>query len=129
MDLSIVIGNVIDIYILGLIAVCMNGLLYGIYLGSIVFVLFYFLFIFGLESFLWILCLVECFSIYFQSLTLANRLSINLVAGFLLSYLVGLLCSRYILFVLVLLFFIYFEFCSSFFQLFIFALLSLEYAI
>jgi hypothetical protein len=52
MDVSIVIGNVIDIYISGLIAVCMNGLLYGIYSGSIVLVLFYFLFIFFLESFL-----------------------------------------------------------------------------
>ena len=126
-DISIIIGNVIDIYILAFIAVAANAILYSIYLGSIILVLVYFLFIFYLEIFLWILCLIECFSIYFQSLTLANRISINLVAGFLLNYLIGLLCSNYIIFIMDLFSINCFEFSSSFFQLFIYCLLSLEY--
>jgi len=87
-----------------------------------------------MELFLIILFMLESFSIIFQSLTISNRLSINILAG---SLLISLLSAAVIIFsrniiinylLIILLLIIYsFEILNSFVQLFIFNLLSIEY--
>ena len=87
-----------------------------------------------MELFLIISFILEPFSIISQSLTLSNRLSINILAG---SLLITLLSIAVIVFInrplvdfllIILLLSIYsFEFLNSFVQLFIFNLLSTEY--
>ena len=87
-----------------------------------------------MELFLIILLLLESFSIISQSLTLSNRLSINILAG---SLLISSLSVAVIIFsiyliinviLIILLLIIYsFEILNSFVQLFIFNLLSIEY--
>ena len=89
-----------------------------------------------MELFLIILLLLESFSIISQSLTLSNRLSINILAG---SLLISLLSVAVIIFsiylvisslLIVMLLIIYsFEILNSLVQLFIFNLLSIEYLI
>ena len=44
----------------------------------------------GIVVFMGVLCMIESFAYIFQSITLSNRISINMVAGCLFSYLVGL---------------------------------------
>ena len=87
-----------------------------------------------MELFLIILFILESFSIIFQSLTLSNRLSINIIAG---SLLINLLSIAVIVFsiyliinlllIILLLFIYFFEILNSFVQLLIFNLLSIEY--
>ncbi|MCP4061873.1 MAG: hypothetical protein GY740_01070 [Gammaproteobacteria bacterium] len=87
-----------------------------------------------MELFLIISFILEPFSIISQSLTLSNRLSINILAG---SLLISLLSIAVIVFsiyliinqlLIILLLFIYsFEILNSFVQLFTFNLLSIEY--
>ena len=89
-----------------------------------------------MELFLIILLLLESFSIISQSLTLSNRLSINILAG---SLLISLLSVAVIIFsiylvisslLIVMLLIIYsFEILNSLVQLFIFNLLSIEYLV
>ena len=80
--------------------------------------------------------MLESFSITFQSLTLSNRLSINLLAGSLLIpslsvaiivFIVNLFLSLFLLVVYLLVY--SFEVFNSFIQLFIFNLLSIEYLV
>ena len=88
--ISLLVGNIIDIYIFGLIAVLIYWLhyywLFGILLSS--FLLY--LFLTKIEFFLLVLFYLESSSSLFQSLTLANRLSINLIAGSLLMSLLSI---------------------------------------
>jgi len=87
---SMIVGNFIDVYILGLIAVLIQLVLYLIIFGIIISSLWLFIFLSSLLMFLYILGLLELFSTFFQSLTLSNRLSINMLCG---SLLTSLLCG------------------------------------
>jgi len=90
LSVSMIVGNLIDVYLFGLIAVMISWLLvlgsFGLVLGG--FLLYFFLT--DVEVFLCLLFLLELFSSVFQSVTLANRLSINLIAGSLLTSLLSL---------------------------------------
>ena len=133
-DVSLIIGNIIDIYLSGIMVVLINPLLYSGYFGTIVssYPLYYYLT--RMELFLILSWLLEPFSIISQSLTLSNRLSINISAGYLSISLLAvavLVFSSYILItsiIIFLLLLIYsFEILNSFVQLFIFYLLTFEY--
>jgi len=132
--ISMMIGNIIDIYLLGIMVVLLNWLLYSGYFGLILCSYLLYLFLTRMELFLIILFILESFSIIFQSLTLSNRLSINISAGSLLisSLSIAVIVFSIYLFInlylIILLLFIYsFEILNSFVQLLIFNLLSIEY--
>ncbi len=133
---SMMIGNIIDIYLSGIIIVIINWLMYSGYFGLILSSYLLYLFLTRMEVFLIILLMLESFSIISQSLTLSNRLSINTSAGSLsissLSLAV-IIFSSYLLInsvLIILLLIIYsFEIINSLVQLFIFNLLSIEYLI
>jgi hypothetical protein len=135
LTVSMIVGNFIDVYLFGMIAVLISVLLYlslyGLIMGS--FILF--LFLSSLSSFLFILCLLESFSSFFQSLTLSNRLSINMLCGSLLTsllslflFICGIKSSITSMIILMLLLIVFsFEILNSSIQLFIFMVLSFEY--
>ena len=139
LSITMIVGNLIDVYLFGVIAVLMNWWLYYWSYGVVLSSFLFYLFLTRLELFLFLLSLLEAFSMFFQSLTLANRLSINLLAGSLLTsllsvavrafitnrgnFIVGSLigCFLWIVFS--------FEILNSSIQLFIFSLLNLEYSL
>lgn len=133
---SMMIGNIIDIYLLGIMIVLINWLMYSGYFGLILCSYLLYLFLTRMELFLIISLMLEPFSIISQSLTLSNRLSINILAGSLsissLSVAV-IIFSRYSVInsiLIILLSIIYsFEILNSLVQLFIFNLLSIEYLV
>lgn len=133
-SISIIVGNIIDIYIYGLITVLISSLLYYLLYGIIWSSFLLYLFLTKIEYSLFILFYMESFSSLFQSITLANRLVINLFAGSLLVTLLSITLhySIYYLLILliitVLLFIVFtFEMVNSCIQLFIFSLLTIEY--
>ena len=79
---------------------------------------------------------MEFFSIFFQSLTLANRLSINILAGSLLiniilivvkhAFLISFFSLFLLFFIIIIIFYLY-ELMITFLQFLIFSLLTLEY--
>jgi len=87
---TVIVGNIIDIYILGLIAVIMNWCLYALIYGLGLISFIFYAFLHRLELFLSIIGFLELFSTYFQSITLSNRLSINIFAG---SLIVGIIMT------------------------------------
>ena len=138
LSVSMIVGNFIDVYLFGLIAVLMNWLLYCWSIGLVLCSFLLYLFLTRLELFLLVLSLLESFSSFFQSLTLANRLSINLLAGSLLTSLliiaviafiqrIDLIHATLILSIVLIVF--SFEILNSSIQLFIFSLLFLEYSL
>ncbi len=108
--------------------------MYSGYFGLILCSYLLYLFLTRMELFLIISFMLEPFSIISQSLTLSNRLSINILAGSLsissLSLAV-IIFSIYLIInsiLIILLLIIYsFEIINSLVQLFIFNLLSIEY--
>ena len=76
-SVSMMVGNIIDIYLLGVMVVIINWLLYSSYYGLLLISYLVYLFLTRIEVFLVLLFLLESFSIIFQSLTISNRLSIN----------------------------------------------------
>ena len=135
-SITLIIGNIIHIYLFSLIVILISLLLHLILSGLSLISYLLYLFLTTVESFLYILFLLESFSNLFQSLTLANRLSINLLAGSLLTFLLSnslniFILSLYIwssLLIFLLLLLVYcFEIFNCFIQLFIFKLLSLNY--
>ena len=134
--ISMMIGNIIDIYLSGIMIVFINYLMYSGYFGLILCSYLLYLFLTRMELFLIISFMLEPFSIISQSLTLSNRLSINILAGSLsissLSLAV-IIFSLYLIIntiLIILLLIIYsFEIINSLVQLFIFNLLSIEYLV
>jgi len=155
-NVSLIIGNIIDIYLLGIMVVLINWLKYSGYFGTIVSSYLLYIYLTRMELFLIILWLLESFSIIFQSLTLSNRLSINIFAGNLLISLlavavivfsedftlitISIVLFHYdnwsinpimimitLLFIILLLILYSFEILNSFVQLFTFNLLTNEY--
>lgn len=88
-SITMIVGNIIHIYLFSLIVILISLLLHLILSGLSLISYLLYLFLTRLEFFLYILFLLESFSNLFQSLTLANRLSINLIAGSLLTFLLS----------------------------------------
>ena len=99
------IANIIDVYLLGIVVVMVNILIDIEYFGLILSAYLLYLFLTRMQVFLLILLILEGFSIIFQSLTLSNRLSINIMAGSLVISLLSLAIitlTLYILFIQIL---------------------------
>nr|YP_010729725.1 Atp6 [Neorotalia gaimardi]WEF49965.1 Atp6 [Neorotalia gaimardi] len=131
---SMMIANIIDIYLSGIMIVLINWLVYSGYFSWIVSSYLLYVFLTRIEVFLIISFMLETFSIISQSLTLSNRLSINILAGSLLisSLSVAIIINSPYLIICYWIFIIYlliysFEILNSLVQLSIFNLLSIEY--
>ncbi len=134
--ISLLIGNIIIVYLFSLISVIIYWVVYYYIVGILFIAYLYYSFITKYELFISILFLLELVSIIFQSLTLANRLSINLISG---SLLITLLLSSLRLILLLISFLSTiislslivhaFEILNSCIQLFIYHLLSIEYSL
>ena len=105
-------------------------------IGFLLLSFLFYLFLTRIQLFLVLLSFMESFSYLFQSLTVSNRLSINLFAGSLLTALISVavvsmvsfLAFSLVYFLLVLIVgLVSFEFLNSSIQLFIFGLLTLDY--
>ncbi len=129
---SMIIGNFIDIYLFGLIVIMINWFIQIFCFGWLLYSFLFYLFLHRLEIFLLVLCLLESFSSFFQSLTLSNRLSINLLSGSLLIELLSVAIRWFLLYFFFWLFLLWlifsFEMLNSIIQLFIFSLLFIEYS-
>ena len=134
-SVTMIVGNIIHIYLFSVIVILISLLLHLILWGTSLISYLLYLFLTSVEFFLYILFWLESFSNLFQSLTLANRLSINLIAGSLLTFLLSSSLNIFILslhffyslFIFILLLLVYlFEIFNCFIQLFIFSLLSLN---
>jgi len=134
---SMMIGNIIDIYLLGIMMISLNYVMYSGYFGLIIISYLLYLFLTKMEVFLIISFMLESFSLLFQSITLSNRLSINIPAG---SLLIPSLSVAVIIFTYDWIFIVYwigwlyyiiycFEILNMIVQLFIFTLLCIEYII
>lgn len=134
LTVPMIVSNFIDIYLFGMIAVLITMINLFINFGLVLCSFLFYLFLARLQLFLLLLFILESFSHFFQSLTLANRLSINLLAGSLLVSLLTLfiLHSSFSLiswsFIQFLLIIFSFEMLNYFIQWFIFCILSLEYS-
>ena len=134
---SMMIGNIIDIYLLGIMMILLNYVMYSGYFGLIIISYLLYLFLTKMEVFLIISFMLESFSLLFQSITLSNRLSINIPAGSLSipSLSVAVIIFTYDWIVIVYwigwsYYIIYcFEILNVIVQLFIFTLLCIEYII
>jgi F0F1-type ATP synthase membrane subunit a len=135
-SITMIVGNIIHIYLFSLLVIFVSLLLHLILYGLSLISYLLYLFLTRVEFFLYILFLLESFSNIFQSLTLSNRLSINLMAGSLLTFLLSNSLNIFILYlyiwssllIFILLLLVYcFEIFNCFIQLFIFMLLSLNF--
>ena len=130
---SIIIGNFLVIYIYGIISIFINLIFKIYYFGYLLFSYLFYLFLHRIEIFLLILSFLELFSSIFQSLTLSNRLSINLISGSLIIQLL-LLALRLLLLLNLIIFILLliissFEILNSGLQLFIYSLLHINSSI
>ena len=134
-SLTLILANLVDTYLLGILAVFLVFIRYFYILGSLTLSYLFYIFISKLELYLLLLFFVELFSVSFQSLTLTNRLSINLIAGSLIMNLLSKVlvivnpCSwSSTLFFLIFYTLIFiFELFQIFLQLFIFCLLHYSF--
>ncbi len=99
-SVSIIVGNLIDVYLCGIIAVLINCSLYAWAPGWVWGCLSLYLFSTNVSVYSVSLFTPELFSSIFQSLTLANRLSINVIAGSLpiqlmIVAVIVIVCSSY----------------------------------
>lgn len=131
LTVSMMVGNFINVYLFGIIAVFIMPFLYIIFFGLIFVSFFFICFLSSLSSFLYILLILDLFSQFFQSLTLSNRLSINMLCGSLLTTLLSLFiksCSIKSSITLMFLLIVFsFEILNTLIQLFIFMVLTFEY--
>jgi hypothetical protein len=122
---SLIAANIILVYIFGFVVISINFVSSLMSFGLLTLSFYLYLFLSVYYSFLLVLFLIELFSSFFNSLTLTNRLSINIFVGSLLINLLSLLSSAFGCLILVV-FFIY-ESLNLLFQSFIFLLLSFFY--
>ena len=127
LDFAIIIGNVMDIYVFGWICIVVIGYMYVCIVGCVCVSYMWYYRVLGVGGFLFLLCLIELSAHIFQSLTLSNRISINIVAGCLFSYLIALLSSFHVVWFWVYLGICSFEFMNIIFQygIFLFLIISL----
>jgi hypothetical protein len=130
-DHSLIIGNLVHTYIVGLIAVfnlwSRSSRLYSLIIAS--------LFVYNLVSrsqlFLVLLSLLELISLVFRTLTLPNRLSVNLFAGIMIVNVVSINSSNFsitaMLMGLIGLVIMIYELFNLILQMFILNLLTMDY--
>ena len=134
-SITMIVSNLIDLFLFGLVSVIINWMNYFLSFGLLIFGFLVYRFITRIEFFLSLLFLLESFSSIFQSFTLSNRLSINLLSGTLLvSLLVSAIRIMFnsvvaIVVVGLLIIIFAFELLNSLIQLFIFLLLTIEYSV
>lgn len=87
--MPLIISSIIYLFLLGILSVASTWLITAWTGGSCVSVLVVYRFLTGNYLFLSILALLESASVAFCTITISNRLSINLFAGSLLVYLIG----------------------------------------
>jgi hypothetical protein len=92
LSISMIVGNLIDVYLFGLIAVLINIFIYFISFSLILISFLIYRFLTIIELSILLLFLLELFSSFFQSLTISNRIAINLIPG---SLLVSLLITAF----------------------------------
>lgn len=122
---SLIAANIILVYIFGFVVISINFASSLMSFGLLTLSFYLYLFLSVYYSFLLVLFLIELFSSFFNSLTLTNRLSINIFVGSLLINLLSLLSS--LAGVLILAVFFVYESLNLIFQSFIFLLLSFFY--
>jgi len=86
---SLILSNSIDTFLYGFLTIFIIYLRYFNIVGLIILTHIFYLFLSYLQHYLLVLCFVELFSIILQSLTLTNRLSINIFAETLIGYLLS----------------------------------------
>ena len=135
LSVSMIVGNLIDVYLFGLIAVLINYLLYFICYSLTLISFPVYRFLTKIEYSILLLLLSESFSPFSQSLTISNRLSINLIPGPLLAtplltafrvFFLYFVVGTYILAFPLIIF--PFEIINSFLMLIIYCLLFIEYS-
>lgn len=140
-SLTLILSNIVDIYVLGFLSVFLIFLRLVVIIGCCCVGYLFYLFISKFELYLLLLFFVELFSIILKSLTLTNRLSINYLAGTLLINLInslflpfhpaaefGLIVTFIDLFIVVPMFIIFlFEFFQIPLQFAIFSLLHYSF--
>jgi len=82
--IAISLANLIDIYIFGLLFILYYVFNYLSIINTLFIVEYLLSFISSISGFLLFLSLIECCSIMIQSVTITNRISINIIAGGLL---------------------------------------------
>lgn len=130
-------SNFIDLYLVAIISVFISILVYIFMWGIIFFSVWLIYFISKSIFMVLILAILEIFTTFFQSITLSNRFSINMLVGSLLTSLLSLFIARcgisnsiIMLIILVILLMVFmFELFNSLIQLFIFMVLSFEYLV
>ena len=95
LDNTIIIGNVMDIYVLGLISILIIGWYFICIIGWSWLNYMWYYRVMGKELFLCLFIGIELSAHCFQSLTISNRICINIVAGCLFSYLISILVYYY----------------------------------
>ena len=93
LTVGMVVGNIIDVYILSLIAVIITSMITIFMHGLIVLSMFLLFFLSTSWFILCILGLLEVFSLLFSSITMSNRLSVNMLCGSLILSLIVRLVS------------------------------------
>jgi len=86
----LVVGNLIDVYVFGLIAVMINHTMFIFSYGVVVYSFILYFFLVDVEVLLFLILLLDLSSLVVQSFTLTNRLSLNLIAGSIFSSLLSL---------------------------------------
>ena len=129
-DCSLIIANQINLFLSGLMIVFTLYYQVTRHLYLIFISIFIYSFVFQIQQFLFLLSLIEFISIIFRTLTLPNRLSLNIFSGNLLItiFILPLIDHSltqliYYLFNLI----VIQEINNGFLQLFIFSLLSMNY--
>ena len=129
-DCSLIIGNQINTCLSGLLVVFTLYYQVARHLYLIFISIFVQSFVFQIQQFLFLLSLIEFISIFFRTLTLPNRLSLNLFSGNLLItiFILPLIDHSftqliYQSFTII----VIYEINNGFLQLFIFSLLSMNY--
>jgi hypothetical protein len=95
----LIVGNLIDVYGFGLIAVMINHTMFIFSYGVVVYSFILYFFLVSVDLLLFLILLLDLSSLVVQSFTLTNRLSINLIAGSIFSSLLSLALVTVILLV------------------------------
>ena len=89
-SVSLMVGNVITVYLYSVMVVMVNYVLEIVAIGYQVVAMLLYVFLMDGSVMLVVLCMVEVFALGFQTLTLANRISVNIISGSMLLQLLAI---------------------------------------
>ena len=95
-SIAIILANLIDVYLFGILFIILHQLIYIAIIGIIFISEWLLLFISSSSIFVLFLSFIELSSIILQSITITNRLSINIIAGGLLVNILFIVFDLYI---------------------------------